>query len=334
MKFPKLQASLLSTVFLAACGGGGGGDTAITTPAPTPTLNSTNQDIAAQEASSTAFLPLFSSAQTLTGAQTTDERVLFKIARAQLDKLPAYLTDAQSNNALVGAMQSQIMPCTSGSLTVSISDADNNNLASVGDSVTVTATNCVESGETIMGSLGLVINSLSGVYGSTSYSAGMTMTFNGLSVANSRYSTSMNGTLSLNETVAGISSRSQTFSTPSLTISAAYAGVTRSRSLTSYSATATRSPNATYGYLDSYTVSGAVTSSSLPDQTITFNTTTPVVARPNDDYPSSGVMVITGAANSQLKLTALSNTQVSQELDANGDGIYESNKTVNWNTLL
>jgi hypothetical protein len=58
------------------------------------------------------------------------------------------------------------------------------------------------------------------------------------------------------------------------------------------------------------------------------------VARPSDDYPSSGVMVITGAANSQLKLTALSNTQVRQELDANGDGTYESSTTVNWNTLL
>ena len=333
MKYPIILTMALSTSFLAACGGGGS-ETAIPAPVPTAALNSTNQNLAAQEASSTAFLPLIG-AQTLTGAQTTDERVLFKIARAQLDKLPTYLADAQSNNALIGAVQSQTYQCTSGgSMTVSVSDADNNNVVSAGDSVTIIGNNCVESGETITGSLGLVIDRLSGVYESTSYSAGITMTFNGLSVANSQYSISMNGSLSLTAVANGVHSLSQTLSTPSLTVSATYAGVLRSRTLTTYRATATRSPNVTYGYLDSYTVSGAVTSSSLPGQTITFNTPTPMVARPIDDYPSRGVMVITGGANSQLKLTALSNTQVRQDLDANGDGAYESSTTVNWNTLL
>jgi hypothetical protein len=334
MKLRTTLALSLASAFLAACGGGGGGVTAITAPVATAALSSTNQDIAAQEASSTAFLPLFG-AQTLTGAQTTDESALFKIARAQLDKLPTYLTEAQSNNALIGAVQSQTYNCTSGgSLSVSVSDADNNGVISAGDSATITGNNCVESGETISGSLGLVINSLSGVYGSTSYSAGITMTFNGLSVASPQYSASMSGSLSLTAVANGVNSLSQTLSTPSLTVSATYAGVTRSRSLTTYSATATRSPNTTYGYLDTYTASGVLTSTALSSQTITFNTTTPFVARPSDDYPSSGVMVITGAANSQLKLTALSNTQVRQELDANGDGTYESSTTVNWNTLL
>lgn len=334
MKYPILLALTLSTAFLAACGGGGGDDSAIPAPVATAALNSTNQDSAARDASSTAFLPLFGP-QILTGAQATDGRALFKIARAQMDKLPAYLTDAKSNNALVGAVQSQTQNCTSGgSLTISVSDADNNNVASAGDSVAITANNCVESEGTITGSLGLVINNLSGVFGSNAYSAGITMTLNGFSVANAQYSASMSGSLSLTAIANGLNSNSQTLSSPSLSLSTTFAGVTRSISVTTYSATATTLPNTTYGYLDTFTASGALTSTAQSSMTITFNTTTPFVARPSDNYPSSGVMVITGGANSQLKLTALSDTQVRQELDANGDGIYESSKTVNWNTLL
>lgn len=335
MKYPIILASTLATSFLAACGGGGGDETAIPAPVATAALTSANQDSAARDASSTAFLPLFGGAQFLTGAQATDESALFKIARAQLDKLPTYLADARSNNVLVGVVKSETHNCRfGGTLTVSASDADNNNVVSAGDSVTITGNNCIESEGTISGSLSFVINNLSGVFGSSTYSAGMTMTFNGLSVANSQYSASMSGSLSLTAVANGVNSSSQTYSAPSLALSTTYAGVARSISVTAYSATATTSPNATYGYLTTFTARGALTSVALSSQTISFNTTTPLAARPNDDYPSSGVMVITGGANSQIKLTALSNTQVRQELDANGDGTFESSKTVNWNTLL
>jgi hypothetical protein len=67
---------------------------------------------------------------------------------------------------------------------------------------------------------------------------------------------------------------------------------------------------------------------------ISFSTTTPLVSRATDQYPSSGVLEITGGGNSRLRMTALSNTQVKQELDANGDGTYEGSSTVNWDTLF
>lgn len=333
MKFSTLQATLLSTAFLAACGGGGG-DGGTATPVATATLNSENQNLAAQEVISTAFLPLFG-VQTLTGAHTADESLPFRIARAQLDKLPAYLVDAKSNTALTGAVLSETYNCThGGSMTVSASTTNSNGMMSAGDSATIIGNNCIEPEGTINGSLGLVISSLSGEYGSTHYSAGVTMTFNEFTVANPQYSASMNGAMSLSASANGVNSLSQTFSTPSFSISATYAGVARSRILAAYSATSTRSPNTSYGYLNAYTASGVVTSSALSSQPVSFHTATPFVARPSDDYPSSGVMTIIGAANSQLKVTALSSTQVRHELDANGDGTHESSATVNWNTLL
>lgn len=334
MEYPKLLiSSTLASALLGACGGGGGG-----TPVPDtgamPAINSTNQSVTAQEAVSTAFAPLFST-QSLIGVQTTDESALFRIARAQLDLLPTYLTTARANSTLIGVVESQTVSCQyGGSLTVSVSDTDNNGVLSVGDAVTIAANHCVEAEGTITGSLAMTINSLTGRYGTAPYNASMTMSFDGFTVATSQASASLNGSISLNQNVFGSHSFSSTFSVPSLALSATYAGVTRSRSLTGYSATMSRSPDASYIYLDSYAAKGTVMSTALAGQSFSFNTLTPFVRRPSDNYPYSGVMLVIGGGNSQLRVNALSSSQVSLELDATGDGAFETNTTVNWNTLL
>lgn len=344
----KLFAVVFSTSVLVACGGGGGGDAssggasgstttgATTNVAPVATLNSSNQNFAAQDAASTAFMPL-SGAQTLTGAQTTDESVLFSIARDQMDKLPTYMADAKANSTLTGVVQSQTVSCQSGgSLTVSVNDADNNGILSAGDNLTIVSNSCVLSSGTVTGSLGFVINTLSNYQSSssTNYSLGVTMNYGKFTVTSSGLVASIDGSLSLAASASGVNTLRETISTPSLIISGSYGGVTRSRSLTSYSSTATRTPDATYNYLTSYSINGTVTSSALSTQSISFVTSTPFVRRPADAYPSSGVMVITGASNSKLRITTLNNTQVRQDLDANGDDIYESTSTVFWNSLM
>ena len=99
----KLLAIALSSSVLVACGGGGGGTSTAPLPtAPTAVLNSSNQNVAAEDAASTAFMPMLG-AQTLTGAQTTDDTVLFSIAREQMAKLPAYVgsENAQGGYTLV-----------------------------------------------------------------------------------------------------------------------------------------------------------------------------------------------------------------------------------------
>ena len=351
----KLVAIVLSSSILVACGGGGGGSTTATpvggggggsttttpvastggtSPAtPTAVLNSSNQTVAAQDAASTAFMPMLG-AQTLTGAQTTDESVLFSIAREQMAKLPTYMADAKANSALTGAVQSPTTACPSGgTLTVSVNDADNNGVLSAGDSMTLVSNSCVLSSGTVTGSLGFVIDNLSGTLGSSNYSAGITLTFGSFSVSSSLFSGSINGSLSLAATANGVNSLSETISTPSLTVAGTYGGVTRSRSLTNYSATASRVPTAN-AYQTSYSINATLTSTGLSSQAISVATTTPFVRQSTDVYPSSGVMLLTDSSSAKLKLTALSNTQVKEELDANGDGLYESNTTVNWTSLM
>lgn len=334
---PLAKITLLATVAaLYACGGGGGSSTADSTPTVTPTaaLNSSNQDLAAQDTSTSSFMPLLG-AKTLTGAQTTDESVLFNIAREQMDKLSIYMADAKANSTLVGAVQSQIVACSNGgSLTVSATDADNNGAISAGDSVTISSNNCIESSGALSGSLGFVVNNTIGTFNSLNFSAGLTMIFSNFSVAKSQFSANVNGNLTFSIVASGLNATSATVSTPSLAVSGTYGGTTRTRSLANYSATFARTPSPTYTYVTSYTLNGFLTSSSLSSQAISFATPTPIVTRYTDYYPSSGVLLITGGNNSKIRVTAMSNTQVTQELDANGDGTYESNSTVSWNTLM
>lgn len=320
---------------LGACGGTGGGD-APPPPPPTATLTSANMDIAAQDAASSAFMPVMA-AQMLTGAQVANERVLFSWAFAQIDQLPAYMASAAIHRSLAGVSTTETFPCTlSGNLAVTINDADNNNVVSAGDSVSIAANNCVESTGTLTGTLTFAINSLSGgPFMSTTYSAGLTLTFENFMVTGPQFSASANGTLSMSLNVTGQYAFTSSVSTPSLTVSGTYGGVARTRTLASYSATATRVPNATSTYQTSHSVSGSLSSTALGSQTIAFSTPTAFVTLGADNYPSWGEMLITGAQGAKLRVKAISNTQATEELDADGNGAYEVGPiTVAWSTLI
>ena len=63
-------------------------------------------------------------------------------------------------------------------------------------------------------------------------------------------------------------------------------------------------------------------------------TVTPFFIATGDTFPSSGQLVVTGAANSKARLTALSSTQFQVEVDADGDDIYETTVgPVDWTSL-
>ena len=114
MKNLKILAVTVSAVILAACGGGEDDvDDNISPNTPNAVLNSATQDVAAQEATSTAFLPLLTS-DLFVGAQTTDERVLFKFAKTQVARLPDYLRSGRSRNTLTGVVQTETLNCAAG----------------------------------------------------------------------------------------------------------------------------------------------------------------------------------------------------------------------------
>lgn len=333
MKTSTHAGILACALSLTACGGGGGGGTT-PPPATSAALTSSNQTTAVEDAVSTAFLPVITS-QTIVGAATTDERALYAFANRQWDRLPAYIQDAKAAAAVAGAMVSETYACTNGgSMQMSVNDADDNGIVSAGDSFTLALSNCREADGTLNGSLGFSFDSLTGSYGTMPYGATATMSFGNLSVTGSQFTASINGSLTVGFTRSSTYAFTESVSTPSLTVAGTYGGVTRTRSLTNYAASAAGTADATYGHVTTYSVGGTLASTGLGSQVISFSTPTAFVTRGSDYYPSTGVLLISGASNSSVRVTALSNTQCGIALDANGDGTYEGSSTVNWNTLL
>lgn len=58
---------------------------------------------------------------------------------------------------------------------------------------------------------------------------------------------------------------------------------------------------------------------------VTVSTDTPISVNDGDDYPSSGVLVITGGGDTKAKLTFVSSTTYRVEADTDGDGTYDYN---------
>ena len=52
-----------------------------------------------------------------------------------------------------------------------------------------------------------------------------------------------------------------------------------------------------------------------------------------DNFPNTGVMRITGANNSNVIFTVISNTTVQLEVDEDGDGVVDDTITVPWADL-
>lgn len=331
-KFVRNSSVLVVLVWLAGCGGVGGSSSAAP-PAPA-TLTGANMDVAAQEAVVTSFMPAMSS-EVLVGAQTLDERVLFTYARVQMDKLPSYMANVGASNALVGAVSNHTELCTvSGSLTVSVNDADNSGSLSSGDSMSVTFNSCVETNGALSGALMFTFDTLTGNFLADAYKASMTMSFDAFAVTASQFSASANGSLTLVVDKTALNEFTSSVSTPSLAVSGTYAGVIRTRMLSNYTATRNRAPDVTHGYLTTHTFTGSLTSTALGSQTISFATPAAFVIRGTDYYPSTGVLLVTGANNAKLRITAVSNANVTLELDADGNGSYEVGpNTVAWNTL-
>jgi hypothetical protein len=63
---------------------------------------------------------------------------------------------------------------------------------------------------------------------------------------------------------------------------------------------------------------------------VVVSTATPFHYANGSATPSSGVLVITGSSNCRVRLTAIDETTCSVDVDANGDGSYESSFSYPW----
>jgi hypothetical protein len=305
---------------LAACGGGGGsgGGSGSNPPPPSQpvSITSTNADDVAGVGFQSS-IGVVDSASLVTGSSASvaaaarPKSVLGKFTVG----LTRTLLEAQQSPATVTSAVT-VTSCPSGG-SYTINSADD------GSAFTVTYSNC---------------------YFDPDYRVNGTVTVTGISGDE----TSFSGTVNYNLTITMTGQPPLTFSggysfqyaDNGTTVTATISG--SSLAISDGTNTVTVS-NYSFSYSENTMTGVTTTSANLTvasselGGSITIETTTPFQTYSYASYPHAGVMQITGASGSRLRMTvngnefyAPANQQVRVEIDANGDGAYETTTLRSW----
>lgn len=332
MKSHLIRAVLLVPVLvLSACGGGGGGGGSAATPATPLAISTANSKAVSADAldNSTDTTTANTGTALVTGVQvdagsTTGARKLVSVGRALLAMAPA-----RPALATGVAMDHTGLCQISGTLRIvgNVADPTGNTL-NAGDQITLIANSCstVVDGRTVTmnGSFAITINTGSFNPNAVSYPTRLVMTFvtNNFVVVEGADRMTSNGDLRIDIHMLSATSEDIVLSGSSLSDTHSTSTGSRSSTLKNYTetlqvrgTTITGSVTATVDSTNSRLGSGPVSYS--------ISTVTPLTYSEAGDV-SAGVLKVTGANNSALLLTVTATNTFKVEVDANGDGTYES----------
>jgi hypothetical protein len=346
---------ILGSSLLAACGGGGG-DSGSTPPPALLAISTTNQDAVgrASATATTALLgagggvaPTTSSASTLSAAAATAGRGMSSLSALALYAAHALshpitgrrtlLANRGSAAAAPLTIAPETTPCSfSGSVTVSFADADNNNVPSVGDTMTLSFNQCQETAsDRISGSMAISLSRIDFVNDLLSFAG--TLSMQQLSVVEGGRTATLNGGLGMTYTDQSSTQTQFVMVVGAAGLSAVVSGGGVSDSVSfepdfrlDETVTIDNSPNGVSFWTAS--LSGGISATSIGGRVL-LEAPVPLLQMENEAYPRAGTMRVVGNG-SALRLQALSATTVRLELDANLDGNYEASKDVAWTTLL
>lgn len=316
--------------FLSACGGGGG-DSPPQPGGSKVAITSANQD-AAVRAGVGAGLSVATTQGSVGGLSPAGAAGRTHALDAVLRRAVAAARTTRKGIASASvhpvAAISDTQPCGfSGTLTVTIDDRDANNALSAGDVVTASFAQCQDKATTSVN--GAIAITLTTTPTGTQFAANAN--FQNVIATDDGVSSTLAGSVTVAETDL------PTVTETTLTVGGS--GLTASTVSTGYSDSVSFAPafviraDASSSGEVSVSLSGTMTAQSLGGS-ITISTPQPLVEGASDNYPGAGQVVVTGASGSTVRATVLDNTQVRLELDANGDGSYESTSTVAWTALI
>lgn len=227
------------------------------------------------------------------------------------------------------AASSSSTPCgVSGTLATTFDDRDGNGVLSKGDVLTANFAQCQDT--TSLSLNGTVAITLTGNPSGMVFDA--SAVFQNVVVVDNGVSSTISGTMSVNET-DGTTLTETRFTVGSGGFAVAIASTNYNDAIAFDSGMVITTSQVGGNSSTSLTLAGSFTASSLGGR-VTIATPVPLIQGPADVYPNTGQVRITGAAGSALLATVLSATQVQLQLDANGDGTYESTTSVAWSTLV
>jgi hypothetical protein len=326
----KISPLMAMVVGSALALGGCGGDGDDTIPEPDVPLTAISEANAAQVsavvyqatsalfyiASSSGTLPLGAVVQT--APTSSGGLALVSFAARQIKAVTSRPLVAGA--IAVGAVYEETFACTGGgSVTERLNDADDNGEVSVGDGLRLTFVNCVEEGITSNGVVGFNLTLLSEA------STGAKVTFDNLIINDGTDTIESDG--SFNLTVTENPGVSEVYQIAGDTLASTLNG--DRHTITGFAGTAASDLVAS---TVTYTFTGRVSDSSN-NVSVNAETVAAFVTQMADDYPGSGTLRSTGAANSQARLEALSSTLVQISADPEGDGSFTAPVELSWSAL-
>jgi len=320
----------LAAFIVSACGGGGGDSgTGILAGGPLA-LTSSNYVTAAQETMSVTFY-VDDSGGLVTGAQAGSAPNLLRNVLANARQVSHWIKVAPQS--VTGATTTASESCSGGgTVNLSINDANGNGTVDVGDSIRLVALNCVEQAETMNGAMSVVVSSASGSPSSGgNYSMGMSITLESFTARSATGVSTGNGRMDFTEAQVG-SVLTTTVQARSLSVVNNVGNVSSTRSLTDYTVQSVTTTTAGVASV-SLSVNGTFSSTALDGKSLTVATLKPFVSTASSLYPASGQLQVTGASGSNLRVTAQA-ANVLIELDADGNGSFETSITKPWSQLL
>lgn len=324
------NAVLLSaTGLLVACGGGGGGGDgggnvgiAASPPITVTASNATQVAGASIEASdgltgnSEGLLGVLPAA--VGSRPSTDVNIIETVIR-QVKDAPQYGT----SRVAPAAVQNQNQSCDSGSISLTFNDADNDLSLSTGDSVSMTASNCVFSGVAMNGSISISNVMVTGDQLSPPYSLQFSLQTSGFSVSAGGETVGMNGGGTIFESTDDDISFTSSFSGNGIEITAGGETLT----LTDFRIAETE--NLANG---AYTVDITATiSSSTLGGSVRVTTDVPLSGVGNFE-PDAGQLTCAGDSSS-VTLTVIDSVSFQLEVDLDGDGIADSTINEAWTSI-
>jgi hypothetical protein len=326
--------AIASTLVLGACGGGGGDTGSTAAPAPvqtsalTPITAATSNKTAANAYVAKDLIGNSSSplANVLTGVSIGGTGIG---AVSPVLKLVKRAVGQGSAPLLTGVTTSQ---ACSGGGSISV-DANLHNAQTVsnGDSMTVTASNCVEDGTNLNGTVTIAFSAVSGdlVNGSTG-AATLATSFTGFSIVSGSETATINGDMKIAISLASATSSAVTISGTSLQATEQKAGATVANlTLSDYSLSGSTNGTTTTSAA-SFTLSG--NANGLGQFAYTVKNIQPFVTV-GTVMPGSGSLIVNGAASS-VTLTALNASSVRLDYSAKGDGTITQSTTLSWSEFV
>jgi hypothetical protein len=331
-------AALTLSLILSACGGGGGGSDATNTNATNAnTSGGTTTTVAAitkanySEVASIAVNPVgeLLNLDQVTGSLTSGVEIKgtqLGLGDATLD---IYKRFRARNTALItGAVYTE--NCRGGgSITINESSASDQSVT-VGDSASITAANCKESGlPAFNGKLSLKVTAVSGdPVNSTRYSMTLAGVYDNFTFINGSESIAINGDIAISASQNGSSTVNVGIRGNALGFSVVQSGATTgSYQINNYSFSGTDA-NGTVSLSGKYSVTG--TSPKLGGQyAFSVETLQPILVGSSSDHPSSGVLIVRGAP-ATVTVTAINSSSVRLDYSENGDGTVSATRTLAW----